>query len=57
MTEPAAVAVIFAEGQMIHHPAFGEGKISGITGGYLKIQFECGEKIIGEKWARENCTF
>lgn len=57
MTEPAAVAVTFAEGQIIHHPAFGDGKISGINGDYLKILFDCGEKIIGAKWARENCTF
>lgn len=57
VTEPAPVAITFSEGQVIHHPAFGEGKVSGITGDYLKIQFECGEKIIGEKWARENCTF
>ena len=49
--------ITFSEGQVIHHPTFGEGKINTITSGYLKIQFECGEKIIGEKWAKENCNF
>ena len=49
--------VVFSEGQVIQHPAFGEGKINTISGGYLKIQFDIGEKIIGEKWAKENCKF
>ena len=49
--------IIFSEGQVIHHPTFVDGKINTVTGGYLKIQFDCGKKIIGEKWAKENCTF
>ena len=49
--------ITFTEGQAIKHPTFGDGKIKTISGGYLKIQFDCGEKIIGEKWAKEKCTF
>ena len=56
VTEPVA-EITFFEGQTIHHPTFGEGKINTITSGYLKIQFECGEKIIGEKWVKEKCTY
>ena len=56
--KPQPVAeTAFSVGQVIHHPAFGEGKIITISGGYLTIQFAIGEKIIGEKWAREKCTF
>ena len=57
VSEPASVSITFCEGQAVHHPAFGDGMINSINGDYLKILFDCGEKIIGAKWARENCTF
>ena len=49
--------ITFSEGQVISHPVFGQGKISAITGDFLKIQFDCGEKILGVKWVREKCSF
>ena len=49
--------ITFSEDQVISHPVFGQGKISAITGDFLKIQFDCGEKILGVKWIKENCSF
>lgn len=54
VSEPTA-AVTFSEGQVIKHPAFGEGKIVSINGEILKIRFSCGEKSLGAKWVSEKC--
>ena len=54
---PETKAIPFCEGQLITHPAFGEGKITMVNGEYLKILFACGEKIIGAKWTQEHCKF
>ena len=49
--------VTFSEGQMIKHPAFGEGKIISVNGELLKIKFPFGEKTLGAKWVSERCSY
>lgn len=54
---PEAKTIQFCEGQLVAHPAFGEGKITMTNGEYLKILFSCGEKIISAKWVQEHCKY
>jgi len=48
---PYALAATFKKGQLVMHPKFGKGAISGVDGTRIEILFQDGKKKLGHATA------